>query len=533
MKERQLIGVHGLLPPVVRTVDEQMIRVMANFHKRQNDLDRYVYLSSLQDRNERLFYRALKEHIDEMMPIVYTPTVGLACQNFGVVFRRPRGLFISIKDKGHIYEMLFNWPERNVKAIVVTDGERILGLGDLGVYGMGIPVGKLSLYTALGGINPSKCLPICLDVGTNNEKLHTDPLYIGSPTKRVTGKEYDEFIDEFMAAVAKRYGHGCLVQFEDFGNHNAFRLLEKYRRKYCTFNDDIQGTAAVAAAGVFASMRITGTQLVDNVFVFQGAGEANIGIAELLALAMVEKGLTKEEAYKRIWMVDSKGLIVKDRPTGGISKHKAPFAKNFKNLTRLEDVVNEIKPSVLIGAAAVAGAFTPEVLKVMGKINERPVIFALSNPTSMAECTAEEAYTQTEGRCVFASGSPFPPVTINGKKFSPGQGNNSYIFPGVALGVITCGVRHIEDRIFLHAAQALAGLVTDADLAEGRVYPPLADIQKVSLHLATDLAEYVYKEGMALYYPEPEDKKAFIKSYMYESEYEYFEPETWNWPEDK
>ncbi|XP_076467387.1 NADP-dependent malic enzyme-like [Babylonia areolata] len=530
LRERQIMGVHGLLPPVVRTVEEQMLRVMTNFSKRQSDLDRYIYLMSLQDRNERLFYRVLTDHVEEMMPIVYTPTVGLACQQYGVTFRRPRGLFISIKDTGHIYEMICNWPERNVKAIVVTDGERILGLGDLGVYGMGIPVGKLSLYTALGGIDPSKCLPICLDVGTNNKALHEDPLYIGTPENRVTGKAYDDFIDEFMRAVAKRYGYNCLIQFEDFGNHNAFRLLEKYRHQYCTFNDDIQGTAAVAAAGVFASLRITGKRLVDNVFVFQGAGEANIGIAELLALAMREQGLSKEEAYSRIWMVDSKGLIVKDRPAGGISEHKAPFAKRHKPLTTLEEIVEDIKPTVLIGAAAVPGAFTEKVIKAMGKLNERPVIFALSNPTSMAECTAEQAYTLTEGRCVFASGSPFPSCTLNGKTFHPGQGNNAYIFPGVALGVLTCGVRHIEDKVFLRAAQSLAGLVTDKHLAEGRVYPPLSDIQEVSVAIATDLAQYVYKEGLASTYPEPLDKEEFVRSFLYHTQYECFEPEIWEWP---
>ncbi|KAK7108037.1 NADP-dependent malic enzyme-like [Littorina saxatilis] len=530
LKERQLMGIHGLLPPVVRSLDEQMIRVMTNFSKRQNDLDRYIYLSSLQDRNERLFYRVLTEHVEKMMPIVYTPTVGLACQQYGVAFRRPRGLFISIKDKGHVYEMICNWPERNVKAIVVTDGERILGLGDLGVYGMGIPVGKLSLYTALGGIDPSKCLPICLDVGTNNEALHKDPLYIGSAHKRVTGQEYDEFIDEFMKAVSKRYGNNCLIQFEDFANKNAFRLLEKYRNDYCTFNDDIQGTAAVAAAGVFASLRITGKKLTENTFVFLGAGEASIGIAELLALAMREEGLSREESYKRIWLVDSKGLIISDRPTGGINHHKEPFTKPFKHLTDLEEIVNEIKPTVLIGAAASPGAFTENVLAAMGKHNERPIIFALSNPTSMSECTAEQAYTITQGRCVFASGSPFPSCTLNGKTFIPGQGNNAYIFPGVALGVLTCGVRHIEDKIFLHAAQALANLVTDEHLAEGRVYPPLSDIQSVSLAIAVDLAEYVYKEGMASAYPEPDDKEAFIRSFLYDTDYESFEPETWDWP---
>ncbi|XP_005090628.1 NADP-dependent malic enzyme [Aplysia californica] len=533
LKERQLMGIHGLVPPTVRSVEEQTIRVLTNFSKRSSDLDRFIYLMALQDRNEKLFYKVLCENVEEMMPIVYTPTVGQACQQYGVVFRRPRGLFISIKDKGHIYEILCNWPERNVKAIVVTDGERILGLGDLGAYGMGIPVGKLSLYTALGGIHPAKCLPILLDVGTNNEKLHEDPLYIGHCEPRVTGQEYDDFIDEFMQAVAKRYGYSCLVQFEDFGNHNAFRFLEKYRDVYCTFNDDIQGTAAVAAAGVFASLRITKTKLTDNKFLFQGAGEANIGIAELLTLAMIEEGATEQEARSKIWMVDSRGLITKGRPSGGISGHKKEFAKDYKHMDNLEEIVEDLKPSVLIGAAAIAGAFTEKVILSMAAHNERPVIFALSNPTSKAECSAEEAYTLTEGRCVFASGSPFPACTVNGKTFYPGQGNNAYIFPGVALGVITCGVRHIEDKIFLHAAQCLSKLVTDENLAEGRLYPPLNQIQEVSLKIATELAEFVYRTGAASAYPEPKDKEAYIRSFLYDTNYEQFVPDTWEWPETK
>ncbi|XP_052242916.1 NADP-dependent malic enzyme-like [Dreissena polymorpha] len=530
LKERQLMGIHGLLPPVIIDQDTQLARVMSNFNKRNTDIDKYIYLMALYDRNERLFYRALCEYTELMMPIVYTPTVGKVCQEYGLLYRKPRGLFLSINDKGHLYQMVCNWPENDVKAVVVTDGERILGLGDLGVNGMGIPIGKLSLYTALGGIPPHECLPVVLDVGTNNKTLLNDPLYIGKRTPRVTGPVYDEFIEEFVEAIVKRYGQSTLIQFEDFGNSNAFKILEKYRQRYCCFNDDIQGTASVAAAGIFASLRITKKKLSENVFVMQGAGEANIGIANLLALAMTEEGTPLQEARDKIWMVDSKGLIVHGRPSGGISGHKKDFAKKHRPIDTLEEVVKVVKPTAIIGAAAVPHAFTETILRDMAAFNERPIIFALSNPTSMAECTAEEAYNFTEGRCVFASGSPFDPVVYKGQTFYPGQGNNAYIFPGVALGIIAFRVRHIHESIFLRAAQTCAGLVTDDHLAQGRVYPPLSEIQNVSLCIATELGNNVYKEGLAMQYPEPKDKQAHIKSLMYSTAYENFEPDTWDWP---
>ncbi|KAK3090492.1 hypothetical protein FSP39_012279 [Pinctada imbricata] len=531
LEERQLMGIHGLIPPALITQDQQMKRVMTNFKNRPTDVDRYIYLMALADRNERLFYRCLVEHTEEMMPIVYTPTVGKACQEYGVIYRKPRGLFLSINDAGHLYEMICNWPELDVKAVVATDGERILGLGDLGAYGMGIPVGKLALYTALGGIPPEETLPIMLDVGTNNEKLQQDPLYIGLRRPRVTGQQYDDFIDEFMDAVKRRYGQDTLIQFEDFGNHNAFRFLEKYRDKFCMFNDDIQGTASVAAAGVFASLRITNTRLRDNTFLFQGAGEANLGIASLLALAMQAEGATEEEAISKMWLVDSRGLLVKNRPKGGITGHKEVFVKDHPPVDSLAEAVHAVKPTALIGAAAVPGAFTEEIIRDMASFNERPIIFALSNPTSMSECTAEQAYTLTEGRCVFASGSPFNAVQYGGKTFYPGQGNNAYIFPGVALAAISCGVRHIPESIFLKSAQTLASLVTEEDLAQGRVYPPLRYVRECSVKIASSIAEHVYEEDMAAYYPEPENKEEFIRDYLYSTDYECFVPETWHWPE--
>lgn len=530
LRERQILGIHGLIPPAIRTQEEQSHNVLLNFNRWDNDLDKYIYLMGLQDRNEKLFYRVVTDNVEKMMPIIYTPTVGQACLKYGLIFRKPRGLYITIYDKGHIFDILCNWTIDDVKAIVVTDGERILGLGDLGCYGMGIPVGKLSLYTALAGIQPHQCLPILLDVGTNNKALLDDPLYIGLRQNRIQGKEYDEFIDEFMQACVKRYTREVLVQFEDFGNHNAFRFLEKYRNDYCTFNDDIQGTAAVAVAGILASLKITKKPLKDNVFVFQGAGEASIGIASLLVMAMAEAGISEKEALKRVWMVDSRGLIVKNRPSGGVTGPKIRFAHEHPPVDKLVDVVKQVKPTAIIGAAAVAGAFTEEILTLMGN-NERPIVFALSNPTSKAECTAEQAYSATQGRCVFASGSPFPAVTYNGKTFHPGQGNNAYIFPGIALATILCDIRSITDEVFLESAKLLAEMVDEKSLSMGLVYPPLSRILQVSTDLAIGLINFSYKHKLAYHYPEPEDKETFVKSYQYDMNYKSFEPATYNWPD--
>ncbi|XP_048453392.1 NADP-dependent malic enzyme-like [Rhincodon typus] len=531
LEERQQLGIHGLLPPCVLDQNVQVLQVLKNYEMRKDDLDRYIFLSALQDRNEKLFYRVLTSDVERFMPIVYTPTVGLACQNYGLAFRRPRGLFITIHDRGHIATLLKSWLENDIRAIVITDGERILGLGDLGSYGMGIPVGKLALYTACVGMNPQHCLPVMLDVGTDNEELLKDPLYIGLRQKRVRGRAYDDLLDEFMQAVTERYGQNCLIQFEDFANTNAFRLLNKYRNKYCTFNDDIQGTAAVAVAGLLAALRITKNKLSDHKFLFQGAGEAAVGIADLIVMAMEKEDIPEQQALSKIWMVDSKGLIVQGR--ANLTEQKMRFAHPYSELTNLSDIVRCLKPTAIIGVSAIGGAFTEQIIKDMASFNERPIIFALSNPTSKAECTAEQCYQLTKGQAIFASGSPFDPVRLeDGRVLYPGQGNNAYIFPGVALGIVACGVRHIHDEVFLIAAETIVEQVLEEHLAEGRLYPPMKAIRATSLAVAVKIAEYAFRNGMASLYPEPEDKAAYINSLVYSTDYDEFRIDSYSWPEN-
>ena len=516
--ERDELKLRGLLPPRVHSMAEQELRVLGNIRNKPTDLERYLYLIALQDRNENLFYRVVMNNLEEMMPIIYTPTVGKACQEFQHIYRKPRGFYVSLNDKGRIKEILQNWPHKNARIIVVTDGERILGLGDQGAQGMGIPIGKLSLYTACAGIPPTECLPVMLDVGTNNEQLLNDPLYNGIERHRARGKEYDELFDEFIQA-AKEVFPGILIQIEDFGNTNAFRLLSEYRNNTCLFDDDIQGTGAVAVAGIIASMRITGQKLSDQRLLFLGAGEAGIGIADVFVAALKEEGLTEEEARKHCWFVDSRGLVCSERDK--LAAHKLPYAHEHEYIDNLLDAVHALKPTVLLGLSGQPQTFTQDVIEAMAEYNERPVIFALSNPTSMAECTAEQAYTWSEGRAIFASGSPFDPVDYNNQTFVPGQGNNAYIFPGVGLGVIVSQSRIVTDEMFLAAAHSLADQVKDSDIERGRVYPPLSAIREVSARIAADVCKMAYDSGFTDR-PEPDDILADVHAYMYRPVYPHY-----------
>jgi malate dehydrogenase (oxaloacetate-decarboxylating)(NADP+) len=512
--ERDALGLRGLLPPHVLTQDEQVQRILQSLERLPDDLEKYIALNALHDRNEALFFRVLVDYIDQMQPIVYTPTVGLACQKFGLIFQRPRGVFISTRDRGRVAEVLRNWPHR-ARMIVVTDGERILGLGDLGANGMGIPVGKLSLYAACAGLRPDECLPVIIDVGTENAELLSDPFYVGLRQRRVRGAAYDELIDEFMTAAQEVFP-GAVIQFEDFANHNAFRLLEKYRERMCVFNDDIQGTAAVALAGIFSALRVTGAKLTEQTVLFLGAGEAATGIADLTVSAMTAQGLDQAEARRRCWLVDSRGLVVKSRTD--LVEHKKPYAHEHPPVEDFLTAVRTLKPTAIIGVAAVGGTFTREVLEVMARLNERPIIFALSNPTSKSECTAEEAYRHTGGRALFACGSPFDPVKLDGRTFVPRQGNNSYIFPGVGLGAIAAGARAITDEMFMGAAHTLAHLVSESDLAQGSLYPALERIREVSAHIAAGIAQTAYRRGLAEG-ASPSDLLAHVESQMYDPHY--------------
>jgi malate dehydrogenase (oxaloacetate-decarboxylating)(NADP+) len=513
--ERETLGLRGLLPPRVFSQAQQESRILESFRGKSSPLEQYIYLSGLLDRNERLFYRSVVDNIEEMMPVIYTPTVGEACRRFGAIFRRARGLYVSIEDRGRVAAVLRNWPEREVRIIVVTDGERILGLGDLGAHGMGIPIGKLSLYTACAGVDPSHCLPVTLDVGTEREELLNDPMYLGLQRHRARGAEYEALVEEFVNAVQEVFP-GCLIQFEDFATENAIRLLARYRDRVCSFNDDIQGTAAVTLAGLYSSGRLSGRRLTEERVLFLGAGSAATGIADLVVGAMGHEGLAEAEARKRCWFIDSKGLVIRSRTD--LADHKKPYAHDHPPAADLLAAVESLKPTALIGVSAQPNTFTEPVVRAMASAHERPVIFPLSNPTSKSECSAEQAWRWTEGRAIFASGSPFPVHTMGGNTLVPGQANNAYIFPGLGLGVLAVRARRVTDAMFHAAARALAVQVSPESLAHGTLFPPLPTIRKVSAGVAVAVAEVAYDAGLAAL-KRPADLRGFIEATMYQPGY--------------
>lgn len=513
-EEREEYGLKGLLPYKVGNQDNQLARVLENLRRKASDIEKFIFLASLHERNERLFYRTLLENIEEIMPLIYTPTVGQACKEFAHIFRRPKGFYITPEDKGNIRAMLDNWPRPDTRVIVITDGQRILGLGDLGANGMGIPIGKLQLYVACAGIVPRQCLPVMLDVGTNNEELLNDPLYLGYPHHRLEGEAYYELVDEFVQAVQDKYP-GALIQFEDFLTPNAYGLLSKYKDEILCFNDDIQGTASVSLAGVYAATRGIGVPFRDLRIMFLGAGSAATGIGDLMVTAFEAEGLSNQGARERLNFVDIEGLLVASR--NDLMPHNLPYAHDREQLGFV-DAIREIKPHILIGATGAPGTFNRDVIDAMCAVNDRPAIFALSNPTSRAECTAEQAYSWSQGRAFFSSGSPFKPVDFNGKILRPGQGNNAYIFPGVGLGVVASGATRITDNMFLIAAKTLADMVSDEDLEAGALYPSITDIRAVSLAIAVKVAEEAHAAGLATE-AMPDDLEAAIAGTMYDPVY--------------
>jgi len=514
-EERLALGIEGFLPPAIDTLELQVGRIHAQMENLGSDFHKYQFLTDLQTRNETLFYAVIMSDPATYMPIVYTPTVGEACQKFDHYFRGARGMYLPISARGRIKEILSHWPCKDVRFIVVTDGERILGLGDQGVGGMGIPVGKLSLYTACAGVPPEFTLPVMLDVGTNNEALLEDPLYLGLRQHRVRGADYDAFIEEYVQAVQELFPK-CCIQWEDFANFNAVPILSRYRDKICTYNDDIQGTAAVALAGIFGALRISKQKLTDQKVLFLGGGSAATGIAELISEAMALEGITLEDARARNWLFDVNGLMVASRTD--LQDFQKPFAHEHAPVTSFVEAVNALRPTCIIGVSTVPKLFNQQVIEAMSAINARPIIFPYSNPTSRSECTAEEAYKWSGGRAIFASGSPFDPVEVGGKKFIPGQGNNVYIFPAMGMAVLATEATRVPEELFITAAKAVAAQVAESDLDSGLIYPPQSHIFEASLEAATRIAEVIFERGLARI-AKPADIGAHIRSLAYKPAY--------------
>eukprot|EP00571_Detonula_confervacea_P007978 CAMPEP_0172315168 /NCGR_PEP_ID=MMETSP1058-20130122/24287_1 /TAXON_ID=83371 /ORGANISM="Detonula confervacea, Strain CCMP 353" /LENGTH=602 /DNA_ID=CAMNT_0013029195 /DNA_START=97 /DNA_END=1905 /DNA_ORIENTATION=- len=521
--ERDRLRFRGLLPPRRVNMKIQKERVLQEIRAEESMIRKHQIIEDVHDRNETLYHRILVDHMEEMAPIIYTPTVGQACNEFAMRYRRTRGMYFSAEDRGHMAAMVYNWPQKDVTVIVVTDGSRILGLGDLGANGMGIPIGKLSLYCAAGGIAPHRVMPVVLDVGTDNKALVNDKFYLGLQQPRLTGASYYHLVDEFIQAVLHRWPD-VLIQFEDFSSDKAQKILNKYRDETLCFNDDIQGTGATTLAGILGGLRAKGekpTSLGDQRILIAGAGSAGVGVAQVLLQAMIEHGRTEEEAKKCFFIADEKGLLGTER-LGELSPEQALFARDTDGGLSLSEIVNKHKPTMILGMTAVAGLFNEQLIKDMAKHCERPIIFPLSNPTAKAECTAEQAYEWTDGRCIFASGSPFGPVQMkDGRTFYPTQCNNMFVFPGIGLGVTLCGAKTVSDRMLYVAAEALANFVTEDELAEGKVFPNLTTIRDVSKKVAIAVIEEAIRTGQASKLSEKDlaDLDGFVSRKMYDPVY--------------
>jgi malate dehydrogenase (oxaloacetate-decarboxylating)(NADP+) len=519
--EKQALGIVGLVPDVTESQDLQLSRVMMQLGHKSTDLDRYIYLGNLLDHDETLFYRTVMSDPARFLPIVYDPTIGEACLKFGHIYRQARGMYLSITRRGKVKEVLKNWPQKDVRFICVTDGGRILGLGDLGANGAGIPIGKLQLYTACAGVPPQYLLPMYLDAGTNNEQYLHDPLYLGLRKARPSTADLYSFVDEFVEAVQEVFPK-CCIHFEDWTGVDAVHLLQRYRDRYCVYNDDVQGTAGITLAGMINAAKLKGTKLKDEKYLFLGAGSAGIGLADLLCSALVAQGMTLKDAQSRVHMFDVNGLLESTRTD--LVDFQKPYAHKHAPTRDFVDAIESIKPSTIIGVSTIGGAFTQKVIEAMSRINERPVVLALSNPTEHAECTAEQAYTWSKGKAIYAAGVQFPPVHLNGQTFLPGQANNFYIFPAVGMAIFATQASRVSDEMFIEAARAVADQVRPDLLKQGLLYPLQSNILETEIETAARVAKLVFDSGLARV-ERPADMNAFIRGHVYKPEYSAI-PET-------
>jgi len=513
--EKQALGLVGLIPDVTETEDLQLQRVNVQLAEKPTDLERYIYLTNLLDHNETLFYRTVMSDPARFLPIVYDPTIGEACLKFGHIYRQTRGMYLSMTRRGKVKEILKNWPQKDVRFICVTDGGRILGLGDLGANGAGIPIGKLQLYTACAGVPPQFLLPMYLDAGTNNEQYLHDPLYLGMRKTRPATADLYSFVDEFVEAVQEVFPR-CCIHFEDWTGKDAVHLLQRYRDKYCVYNDDVQGTAGITLAGMINAAKIKGTKLKDERYLFLGAGSAGIGLADLLCSALVAQGMSLKDAQSRVYMFDINGLLESTRKD--LFDFQLPYAHQHAPTRDFVAAIESIKPTTIIGVSTIGGAFTQKVIEAMARINERPVILALSNPTEHAECIPEQAYTWSKGKAIYAAGVQFPPVHYNGQTFLPGQANNFYIFPAIGMAIFATQAKRVTDEMFIEAGQAVADQVPSELLKQGLLYPLQSNILESEIQTAARVAKLVFDSGLATV-PRPTDMVAFIRKHVYKPEY--------------